>query len=117
MAAKEKINLLEVVPFRSTHITTEWEDDNIVLVFPRFKYEWMKRLMLPKGLSSDIRVRLEEHGTAVWKLIDGERCVNEIIEELAEHFNHEENYESRVTAYIAQLQKDGLIIYLLPDQP
>ena len=32
-----------------------------------------------------------------------------IIEELAEHFNYEENYESRITAYITQLQKDGFV--------
>ena len=117
MATKEKINLLDVVPFRSTHITTEWDDDCVVIVFPRFKYEWMKRFMLPRGLSSDIRVKLETHGTAVWELIDGVRSVDEIIKELAAHFGEEENYESRVTAYIAQLQKDGFIIYLLPDQP
>ena len=117
MAAKEKINLLDVVPFRSTHITTEREGDCVVVAFPRFKYEWMKRFMLPKGMSPDIRVRIEEDGTAVWELINGERNVRAIIKELAEHFDNEENYESRVTTYIAQLQKDGLIIYLLPDQP
>ncbi len=27
--------------------------------------------LLPKGMSPDIHVRLEEHGTAVWNLIDG----------------------------------------------
>ncbi len=117
MATKEKINLLDVVPFRSTHITTDWDGDCIVISFPRFKYEWMKKFMTPKGLSSDIKVKLEGHGTAVWQLIDGERTVGDIIKELAEHFKEEANYESRVTTYIAQLQKDGFIIYLLPDQP
>lgn len=44
MAAKEKINLLEVIPFRSAHITTKKESDGtIVIAFPRFKYEWMQR--------------------------------------------------------------------------
>jgi uncharacterized protein YjaZ len=42
-------------------------------------------------------------------LIDGKRTVRRIIEELAEHFNYEENYESRITAYITQLQKDGFV--------
>ena len=37
------------------------------------------------------------------------RTVRRIIEELAEHFNYEENYESRITAYITQLQKDGFV--------
>ena len=53
-------------------------------------------------MSPDIHVRLEEHGTAVWELIDGKRTVRQIIEELAEHYDHEENYESLITAYITQ---------------
>ena len=47
MATKEKINLLDVIPFRSTHITTEKESDGtVVIAFPRFKYEWMQRFLL-----------------------------------------------------------------------
>ena len=69
----------------------------------------MRRFLLPKGMSPDIHFRLEEHGTAVWELIDGKRTVRQIIEELAEHFDHEENYESCITAYITQLQKDGFV--------
>ena len=108
--AKEKINLLDVIPFRSENITAEkGSDGTVTIAFPRFKYEWMRRFLLPKGMSPDIHVRLEEHGTAVWELIDGKWTVRQIIEELAEHFDHEENYESRITAYITQLQKDGFV--------
>ena len=107
---KEKINLLDVIPFRSENITAEkGSDGTVTIAFPRFKYEWRRRFLLPKGMSPDIHVRLEEHGTAVWELIDGKRTVRQIIEELAEHFDHEENYESRITAYITQLQKDGFV--------
>ena len=107
---KEKINLLDVIPFRSENITAEkGSDGTVTIAFPRFKYEWMRRFLLPKGMSPDIHVRLEEHGTAVWELIDGKRTVRQIIEELAEHFDHDENYESRITAYITQLQKDGFV--------
>ena len=117
MAAKEKINLLDVIPFRSANIITEKESDGtIVIAFPRFKYEWMRRFLLPKGMSPDIHVRLEEHGTAVWEQIDGKNTVREIIEKLAVHFNHEENYESRITTYLYRLQKDGFISFLLPGQ-
>lgn len=109
MAVKKKINLLEVIPCRSEHITTRWEGERIVLSFPRFKCSWMQRLLLPKGMSNENHVYLEEHGTAVWELIDGKRTVGQIIEELAEHFRHEEGYESRITAYLHQMQKDGFI--------
>ena len=109
MAAKEKTNLLEVIPCRSEHITAEREGETIVLSFPRFKYPWMQRFLVPAGMSKELHVRLEEHGTAVWELRDGKRTVREIIEELAEHFQNEVGYESRVSAYLSQMQKDGFI--------
>lgn len=42
-------------------------------------------------------------------LIDGNRTVQEIISLLTDHFQNEDNYPSRVTTYIMQLQKDGFI--------
>lgn len=106
---KEKTNLLDVIPFRSEHITTEKEGDCIVIAFPRFKYAWMRRFLLPKGMSADIHVKLEKHGTAIWELIDGKRTVREIIEKLVAHFPEEINYESRIITYMYQLQKDHFI--------
>ena len=79
---KEKVNLLDVVPVQCGHITTEWEGECAVLSFPR---------------------------TAVWRLIDGQRTVQEIISLLAGHFRDDDNYPFRVTKYIMQLQKDGFI--------
>lgn len=52
---------------------------------------------------------LEEHGSAVWRLIDGRRTVQEIVSLLADHFHPDENYASRVTTYVMQLRKDGFI--------
>lgn len=109
MVSKEKINILNVIPFRKSNITTEREGNCVTIAFPRFKYGWMNRFLLPKGMKPHIRVRLEEHGSAVWALIDGKRTVSEIIEKLADHFANEEGYESRIITYILQLQKDGLI--------
>lgn len=114
MGSKEKTNLLEVIPCHCEHVTTVKEGDCIVIAFPRFKYEWMRRLMQPAGLSADIHVRLDEHGTAVWEAIDGKRTVGEIIEKLADHFQGEAGYESRITTYLWQLQKDGFIKFLIP---
>lgn len=108
-----KINLLDVVPCRSEHILTEIEGELSVIAFPRFKQAWMRKYFLPKKMSPYIRVRLEEHGTAVWNLIDGKRTVGEIIHLLSDHFGNEENYEQRVTIFITQLRKDGFIKYII----
>ena len=77
---KGKVNLLDTVPVQCGHITTGWEGEYA-----------------------------EEHGTAVWSLIDGKRTVQEIISLLTEHSQNEDDYPSRVTAYIMQLQKDGFV--------
>lgn len=109
MVAKEKTSLLKVVPCRGEHITAEQEGETIVLSFPRFKNAWVQRFFIPKGMSKELHVHLEEHGSAIWELIDGRRTVREIIEKLADHFQHEAGYEARVSTYLYQLQKDGFI--------
>ena len=73
----------------------------------------MQRFLVPAGMSKELHVRLEEHGTAVWELIDGKRNVREIIEKLADHFQYEAGYESRVSTYLSQLQKDGFIKWII----
>ena len=40
-----KVSLLDAVPVRCDHILTEWEGDYAVISYPRFKYEWMRRLL------------------------------------------------------------------------
>ncbi|NCC08951.1 MAG: PqqD family protein [Bacteroidia bacterium] len=103
-----KVNILDIIPFRSSHVETKQEGDKVVIAFPRFKRRWMA-LFLPKGMSPVISIVLETHGTAVWQQINGRNSVREIIEKLSEHFQNEPDYESRVVTYIYQLQKDRLI--------
>lgn len=103
-----KVNLLETVPVRNPQVRTEWKGELAVLAFPRFKQRWMRRLF-PKVLSDELHVTLEEHGTAVWQLIDGTRTVGEVIDLLATHFREDADYASRVATYLLRLQKDGFI--------
>ena len=110
---KEKINLLDVVPCIGEHIVTEKEGELSVIAFPRFKNKFMQKYFIPKSMPPFIRIHLEEHGTAVWDLIDGRRTVREIVEALADHFNHEENYGSRVTIFLSQMQAKEIIVYLM----
>lgn len=113
----DKVNVLDTTPVRNARVLTEWDGDCAVLAYPRFKRAWMRRLLLPKGMSPYIRVRLEEHGTAVWKFIDGRHSVAEIVDLLATHFEGEEGYASRITTYLMQLQKDGFVRLLLRANP
>ena len=110
--SKNKINLFDLVPVISDHITTEKEGELSVIAFPRFRSKFMQKYFVPKNKPAIIRVRLEKHGTAVWDLIDGRRTVIEIANVLAAHFNYEENYEYRIATYISELQRQGFIKYL-----
>lgn len=109
MKADNKTNLLDTVPVPAEHIKAELVGEYMVLAYPRFKKRWMQRWLLPKSMSPYIHVTLEVHGTAVWKLIDGKRNVREIVSLLAQHFEGDGEYASRVTAYIIQLQRDGFV--------
>lgn len=113
---KAKANLFDFVPVISEHITTEVEEGLSVITFPRFRSKFMQRYLVPKNKSATIRIQLEEHGTAVWNLIGENRTIREISDALAEHFNHEENYEYRVAAYFSQLHRQGFIKYLYKDK-
>jgi hypothetical protein len=107
--AKKVKNLFDMIPVISEHITTEYEGELVVIAFPRFRSKFMLKYFVPRNRSPIIRIRLEEHGTALWKLIDGKRTANELVELLAEHFQHEENYAYRIATYIQQLQKQGFV--------
>ncbi|MDR2804144.1 MAG: PqqD family protein [Dysgonamonadaceae bacterium] len=107
---KAKVNLLDLTPVISEFITTEKEGMLSVITFPRFRSKFMQKYFVSGNRSATIRIRLEEHGTAVWALIDGRRTVREIAGVLAEHFHHEPNYEYRITTYLQQLHKQGFIL-------
>lgn len=104
---KDKYNLLDAVPVKGMQVETTWKDGLAVLTFPRLRMPWLRFLGRKMPL---VHIELEEHGSAVWKLIDGERTVGEIITLLAEHFEHASGYEARVSTYIMRMQKDGLIV-------
>ena len=72
----------------------------------------MQKYFVPKNKPTMIRIRLDEHGTAVWNLIDGNRTIKTITETLKIHFNNEENYEYRIAIFFSQLYKQGFVKYL-----
>ena len=105
----EKQNLFDLIPVIDERITTEKEGELSVIAFPRFRNRFVQKYLVPKNKSAIVRVRFDEHGTAVWNLIDGYRSVGKIAELLAEHFQHEENYEHRIAEFMLQLYKQGFL--------
>ncbi|MCK9159473.1 MAG: PqqD family peptide modification chaperone [Bacteroidaceae bacterium] len=115
MSKKNKISIYDVVPKRGRHLLSEEQEDGLVrLIIPRFTNNFMRHLLERMGRDSNIHITLEEHGSAIWRLIDGKRTVKDIIENLNEHFNNEENYEYRIIKYIMTLRQQQIIVYATP---
>lgn len=111
---RDKVNLYDVIPLIESHISWQKKNDGMVeVIVPRFKRHWMRRLFKNLGRDPDIHISLDPHGSAVWMLMDGKSQVKQIVNELAEHFNNEETYESRVLYYLSTLQKNRLIRYVI----
>ncbi|MDR1182886.1 MAG: PqqD family protein [Bacteroidales bacterium] len=102
-------NLFDTIPVICKHITTEYEGELAVIAFPRFRSKFMQKYFVPRNRSPIIRIRLDAHGTTVWKLIDGVRTTNEIVQMLTDHFQNEENFAYRIGTYVQQLQRQGFI--------
>lgn len=106
----EKINVMDVIPCVAEHVRLEMIDNHVVMSFPRYKSKWMQRLFSHRGQILYNQIEFEEHGSAVLALIDGKRTVRDIVERLGEgHFKDEPGYEMRVTVFVQQMQKDGLL--------
>jgi len=106
-----KQNLFDFIPVIGEHITTEKEGELSVITFPRFRSKLMQKYFIPKNKSPKIHIRLDEHGTAVWDLIDGNRTIKMISETLTDRFNNEENYEYRIAIFFSHLYKQGFVRY------
>jgi hypothetical protein len=108
---KTRENFLDKVPSIKQTLVTEKEGERSVIVFPRFGNKLLQKYLVPKHRSSHIRIRLDEHGTAVWELLDGRRTVGEICHILAGHFQDEADYEYRIITFLQQLRKQGFITF------
>jgi hypothetical protein len=106
---ESKINYLELIPER----TKEYEimDGKIVLLVPKFKNNFLKSL-IPKKKSQNIKISLDELGSEVWNLIDGNNKVLDIIEKLNElHEEKIQQAEERVTKFLTQLFHHKFVIF------
>ncbi len=103
-------NYLDKVPVKNI----EWEQDEtdkVYLLKEKSKTKLMKKLIDLFKKSQFFRIHLDELGTATWLLIDGNRTIYDISNQLKETFAEKiEPAEQRVAAFIAMLKKNGFIV-------
>lgn len=99
-----------MVPVVNDTIGTIFNDEGLITItYPRYKKNWQVRLLLPKGRKNEIKLDLDTNGSAVWKLIDGQRTVKEILSELEDFGRDQEQFTSRVMMFLQGLIQDDFI--------
>lgn len=110
----KKLNLLEMIPVR-LHQSTVEENGKVVLIIPKFKNEAFARWFIPHRKSISFKIRLDETGSALWLLIDGNNNVFQICEQMEISLNKmnkpSDHIETRVAKFLGQLYRQGYITY------
>ncbi len=95
----------------------EWfEEDGLVVVrTPRFKGKVGKALVGVLKRDQDFNLRLDDFGSFVWRLIDGERTVGEISEATVEGLDAEEGTaQQRLIMFLRSLNNVGVVRVVAP---
>ncbi len=82
---KTEVNLLNLVPKRLIE-HNEGKNEIVTLLIPKFKNEFLVKYLLPRFKNPFFKIKLDEIGSAVWLLCDGERNVGEIADILKQKF-------------------------------
>ena len=90
----------------------EWEDLSggcVAVLRPKFGRGWFGRFMQKRMRRPFIRIKLDEFGSFVWLLCDGERSVSQIAAALSEKFGEIDDLSRRLPLFFAETERAGLI--------
>ena len=110
----KSINALDLVPIPL--VRHELTSEGLVkLIIPRFKNKILIQLFTGNRRSPEFKISLDEIGSHVWMLIDGEKSAGEIAVELLKIFENKglklDSPEERVVAFISRLYQEDYISF------
>ena len=105
---RKNINFLKLIPERNIDFE-EGEDGKITLILEKTKNPLIKAIINFFNKSQFFRIHLDEKGSHIWKLVDGERNMESIISALKENFGDEDKLLDRVKIFFIQLEKSKFI--------
>ncbi|MBE5942297.1 MAG: PqqD family protein [Lachnospiraceae bacterium] len=104
-------NYLDFVPKRNENFSWETDESGTVVVSVEHKGFFDKIAQKYFGKPAVSQIHLEEMGSFIWPLIDGERDVMQIGKEVKEHFGEKaEPLYPRLVQYMAMLENQGFVI-------
>ena len=108
---KKTVNYFELVPILLCEHIVEPSGLVTVLV-PRFRKEFWKKLLPARLTERDIKIHLDELGSAVWLQINGTNNVSAICTHLNNTFGEKIiQTEERVTKFISRLFGNNMISF------
>ena len=85
------------------------------LLLPRFRNKLSTRVFQPAWKEHFIRIKLDEFGSAVWSMMDGNASAGEICEQLNERFPEKmtakDEVEERVSKFLSLLYQQRFITF------
>ena len=107
---------LKVKPLRHPSSVCEEGEKGLHVAVPRKRASWLRLLSKILPLSKEIRVLLDNQGSLVWSLCDGEHQVKEIARKLSEEYDLKvSDAEAALDLYLVQLSKSGLVGFVPPE--
>jgi hypothetical protein len=109
--------LLKAKPIRNPGLEWTQDDKGVHIEIPRkktlrFRIFFSRLLHLTRGK----RILLDEQGSFIWSLCTGENSFKSIAEALSEKYKLPiSNAEAALELYFAQLSKQGLVGFVLPE--
>ncbi len=103
-----KINYLELTPVRVAEF--EQNEDKVIILIPKFETPVFRKILIPPHKKENIHIKLDEIGSTLWLLIDGETKVSDLCSTMNEKFQEKiQPVEERVTYFLTQLYDNKYI--------
>jgi hypothetical protein len=106
----EPRNLLTLKPRRAV----EWvEGDNglVVILFPKFRNRFLVSWLLPMLSKKNFRIKLDAHGSFLWRQFDGSTNVEEMGARMGREFGKDaEPVFDRIAKFLQKLEKEKFIV-------
>jgi hypothetical protein len=103
------INLLELIPDRN--IQSEKTGEGLtILLKQKFHHPWFIKHILPRLKNPHYKIKLDDVGSFIWELCDGEKSIKEISARLKEKFGDKvEPLYDRLGIFFQNLEKNNFI--------
>ncbi|GAB4152517.1 MAG: hypothetical protein Fur0015_15170 [Ignavibacteriales bacterium] len=104
-------NYLDLHPIRLIDFEQD-EKGLLTLIIPKFENKFFVKYFVPYMKSPNVKLKLDELGSAAWLAIDGKKSVEEISNELTVKFGEKiQPAEERLTSFLSQLYEQRIITF------